>query len=471
MKNSMKLPFLMMKQFIKLPLATVNPVGRRWPVRLLSLYNESSSQQVPTTKGLCCEKLTPTSWMRNKVPVLESQKYYGLSGAWSMKSSSGRSLNGIPFARYYSKDTTKETVSIEIKPDPNNEKTNVATAAVSSGSLKKEVDVNSMNQPRPRKPIPSSTAAANKRAKRKTSSRTVIDEYGYAFSDEETFPITAFAVCEEFDLKAMRKGLVAQGLYIPTKLSDDLTDVIHVSAKYPIGDEPREIFFFREGAVVFWNVPYLERVNVLKFLKDYEEESYGQAEIEEECEFMMYIHSDQIATRLLRGKVHLGSDSPNKVLEKYAFANAMASSVKLGIWEATLEKYVEGIEHITDTLKRAEKIKYSRAEVLQKIGELFALRHQLNLNSDLLDTPDFYWERERLETLYQKTCDYLSINRRTKVMNEKLTQCCELLELISSHLTDQHNTRLEWMIIVLIMIEVGFEVLHLLERYEIVHLH
>lgn len=49
-------------------------------------------------------------------------------------------------------------------------------------------------------------------------------------------------------------------------LSDD---VIHVSAKYPIGNEPREIFFFQQGTVVFWNVPYLERVNVLKQVSDF----------------------------------------------------------------------------------------------------------------------------------------------------------------------------------------------------------
>jgi uncharacterized Rmd1/YagE family protein len=103
--------------------------------------------------------------------------------------------------------------------------------------------------------------------------------------------------------------------------------------------------------------------------------------------------------------------------------------------------------------------------VLQMTGELFSLRHELNLNSDLLDTPDFYWERERLETLYRTTCNYLSIDRRTKVLNEKLAQCCEILELISTHLTDQHHTRLEWMIIALITIEVGFEILHVAEHY------
>ena len=42
-----------------------------------------------------------------------------------------------------------------------------------------------------------------------------------------------------------------------------------------------------------------------------------------------------------------------------------------------------------------------------------------------------------------------------QVMNEKLSHCCELTELLSSHLNDAHHTRLEVMIIVLIMVEVS----------------
>ena len=30
-------------------------------------------------------------------------------------------------------------------------------------------------------------------------------------------------------------------------------------------------------------------------------------------------------------------------------------------------------------------------------------------------TPDFYWDRENLENLYDKTCVYLDIHRRTRV--------------------------------------------------------
>lgn len=49
-------------------------------------------------------------------------------------------------------------------------------------------------------------------------------------------------------------------------------------------------------------------------------------------------------------------------------------------------------------------------------------------------------------------------------MNEKLNHCVELAELVSFNLNDAHHIRLEWMIIVLIMVEVGFEILHYADR-------
>lgn len=54
-------------------------------------------------------------------------------------------------------------------------------------------------------------------------------------------------------------------------------------------------------------------------------------------------------------------------------------------------------------------------QVLQRMGQLFALRHLVNLSSDLLDVPDFYWEHENLEQLYRRTSEYLSVSKRTSV--------------------------------------------------------
>lgn len=43
-----------------------------------------------------------------------------------------------------------------------------------------------------------------------------------------------------------------------------------------------------------------------------------------------------------------------------------------------------------------------------------------------------------------------------QVMNEKLQHCMELTDVMRNHLTEKRALRLEWMIVILITIEVSF---------------
>ncbi|XP_044763713.1 required for meiotic nuclear division protein 1 homolog [Coccinella septempunctata] len=280
------------------------------------------------------------------------------------------------------------------------------------------------------------------------------------------FNVSAFATAEEYDLEELLKGLVKQDLY-ETKFIDNSSDVVFATAKYQVQTEPRDIFFFREGSVVMWNVNDMESSNLLSFLKKYETDSYSNQLIKGENEIMKYKHQENGKSSVVdkNGCFLLSVDQDSDILDKYTFSNALALSVKLGVWEASLEKYIDSIEYVTEDLKMGRKIKMSREQVLRKHGELFALRHLINLSSDLLDTPDFYWDNEQLENLYLQVCSYFGINKRTKVMNEKINHCVELIELLSTHLSDQHSTRLEWIIILLIMVEVIFEIIHYIDRF------
>ena len=185
--------------------------------------------------------------------------------------------------------------------------------------------------------------------------------------------------------------------------------------------------------------------------------------MQNESETMFYNYSKD--TPALRNSNFYLTKADDNILEKYTFSNAMSLSVKLGIWEASLDNYVESMAYVTEDLKQGDKFKITRPEMLRKTGELFALRHLINLSSDLLDTPDFYWDRENLENLYSSTMNYFSITKRTRVMNEKLNHCVELADLITSNLNDIHHVRLEKIIIYLIMIEVCFEFVHYAERF------
>ncbi|KAM4625012.1 required for meiotic nuclear division protein 1 homolog isoform 2-T2 [Polymixia lowei] len=214
----------------------------------------------------------------------------------------------------------------------------------------------------------------------------------------------------------------------------------------------------REGSVVFWNVEEKTMKTVMRILEQHEIQPYEVALVHWENEEINYSIGEG-NSKLERGNFLLNDkmDQAEAVLEKFAFSNALSLSVKLAIWEVFLDNFVESIQSIPEMLKSGTRVKLSRAEVMQKIGELFSLRHCINLRSDLLITPDFYWDRENLEQLYDKTCQFLSINRRVKVVNEKLQHCTELTDLMRNHLSEKHSLRLEWMIVILITIEVMFE--------------
>ncbi|KAK2161898.1 hypothetical protein LSH36_108g07131 [Paralvinella palmiformis] len=293
---------------------------------------------------------------------------------------------------------------------------------------------------------------AAKRATRKKKSKDA------AFKDK-MFDVMAYSTADKYNLLTLREKLKEQGLYGYVPLPSDMSEeALHVESLYGVEEEPRGIFFFKDGATVFWNTPQVERSSVLKFLRRHQEKPYDEDLVYEEYDRMHYVYQigssqlngDEILLRQVVDKTDLNTQR----LEKYAFSNALALSVSLSIWEAMLDQYVESIEFILQDLKDGKNIKMTERDVLRKAGHLLTLRHLINLRSDLLDPPDAYWDREDLESIYIKTCQYLDIARRTRVMNEKLNHCTELMTMLQELLKDKHHTRLEWMIIILIMIEV-----------------
>ncbi|KAG8579745.1 hypothetical protein GDO81_011039 [Engystomops pustulosus] len=274
---------------------------------------------------------------------------------------------------------------------------------------------------------------------------------------EDVMRCTAFATADEFHLGTLCHDLASHGYNELPSLPRDASNVLLVGVKNVSKEQDSgAIFFFREGAVVFWNIEESTLKHVMQILERHEIQPYEVALVHWENEELNYSFGEG-HTRLVKGEIVLEAqlEADDLILQKFAFSNALCLSVKLAMWESTLDIFVESIQSIPEMLKSRKKVKLSHDDVMQKIGELFALRHRINLSSDLLMTPDFYWDRENLEHLYDKTCQFLSINRRVKVINEKLQHCTELTDLMRNHLNEKHALRLEWMIVILITIEVS----------------
>jgi len=216
-------------------------------------------------------------------------------------------------------------------------------------------------------------------------------------------------------------------------------DVVYVQ------DETTDIFFFSYGALIAWTNSASQATKWIEKAKPFEVTPL------EEIEFDDF-------TYVLGKKAHLEEDvitlPDSEIHTKLALSFGLAQSAKLGTFENTVAKVFEKTKKIPEDLAKRGRISLSRKAIRKKMGELFIERSYVNVHVDILDTPEFFWEYPELESLYTLIANELEISRRGEVLNQRLDVIRELFEMLGNELNHQHSSRLEWIIIWLIAIEV-----------------
>ena len=216
-------------------------------------------------------------------------------------------------------------------------------------------------------------------------------------------------------------------------------EVLHIQVKE--GD----VFFFPFGAIVCWGIGE-------------EKERYLQEEVHPflqhpleiiEDEFFDYVYGDQ--AKIEDDEIILPDQG---VLTKLAFSHGLAQSVKLGVFEQTIQRTIHLTKELPELLAQQGSIKLSRKDIRRMMGRLFIDRSSINLHQELLDTPEFFWEYSELESYYNLVAHHLDRERRVNVLNQRLRILQELFDMLAAELNHQHSSRLEWTIIGLIIIEV-----------------
>lgn len=210
-----------------------------------------------------------------------------------------------------------------------------------------------------------------------------------------------------------------------------------------------DVFYFSYGAVVFWGLGQEEERRLLIELKDFERDPCSRTE--DEFTFIygdvMKVEEDEI---VLQNKA---------TLTKLAVSHGIAQSVKLNSFEDSIFKTYETTKWLPKELAIKGKISLSRKSISRKMGELFIERNTINLHTEILDIPEFFWEYPELESFYRRTAHYLDVTKRVDVLNRRLNVIHELFEILRNELNHQYSSRLEWTIIILIVIEVFLAVL------------
>ena len=312
--------------------------------------------------------------------------------------------------------------------------------------------------------------------------------------------LTAICAAQEYDIAHIVRILEGFGHQVDPYGTDLYPQVVHVAlpvqALHP-GEENTawstgDLFVFPSGTIVAWDIPdAILQSLVTKALLPAAESPLKKAE-EEDMEYTedpKRENSSIKGDRIILGTKHPSPAPPSQadsssllaetdppdsehattqnrnldsVLAKIAFSSGLARSTKLAVLESLLSDYFESTKSIPDVLSRGGRMPFTRSFISQKTGQLLSIRAQLNLYSELTDSlPDLFWDSRHelgLEGYYDQVGKALDTNIRIKVLNEKMDYAQEIASVLRQQLSEKHGIRLEWIIILLIAVEVVFAI-------------
>jgi len=136
-------------------------------------------------------------------------------------------------------------------------------------------------------------------------------------------------------------------------------------------------------------------------------------------------------------------------------AIVLAKSTALSRIENAIDILYDKIENIINYLKKGY-LKISN-EVLAKIsGEILSLKYNTVSYIMLLDKPDITWYDENSEKIYSSLEKIFELKDRYGKIHEKTEFLLNIMDTFANLTNTRRSTRLEWIVIILIFVEVIF---------------
>ena len=208
-----------------------------------------------------------------------------------------------------------------------------------------------------------------------------------------------------------------------------------------------EAWLFDYGVLVCWNVAEDERQRLCFELGVLMLEPYEQTAVE----YYGYCIDPGQPLKVHNDKLILPVDDS---LCRLGLSHAFAQSCKLGFFEDRAQNEIQHNRHLSRELAEHGKISLSRKQLAKLRGVLFATSSDITLHFNLLDTPEFFWDYPEQEVYYQALAKYLDLSPRVAILNQKLASIHEMLDMLASEQHHKHSAFLEWVIIVLIAMEI-----------------
>lgn len=165
----------------------------------------------------------------------------------------------------------------------------------------------------------------------------------------------------------------------------------------------------------------------------------------------MTIISDGDTDRVQFNKINLKTSDLEAI--KIILIN-LAHSVVLDEYTFITEALLEDTNRHTRHLEEKGRISLKGKKLIRYIARVMNIKNRVAENLHITDNSDITWENERLYRLDMELKINFDMNDRHRYLEDRLATIKENLELFKDIMQHRESTLLEWIIIILILIEV-----------------
>lgn len=215
------------------------------------------------------------------------------------------------------------------------------------------------------------------------------------------------------------------------------------------------VVLFRYGVAVFFNVGAAEEDVFLAQLRPYIKDIEPGGETEEvdvfvEPEGMEGFVNNRVQVRWL------------SIERVQIIADVLAKCVTLNEYELHVSRVLEQIQPMAESLRlRGKSGKHGR-EMMKHIGNTLHILHKTVGRVEVTEKPELIWEHPELERFYLRLADEYELSERHYALENKLRLISLTAETVLDLLQHKSSLRVEWYIVILIMLDIA---LHLYETY------
>jgi uncharacterized Rmd1/YagE family protein len=236
-----------------------------------------------------------------------------------------------------------------------------------------------------------------------------------------------------------------------------------------------ELYIFSYGIAVFWNFTLAQEKDLLADMTFHSTSNPANAlqlspqnPTDFETEDFHFQYDPKIPRpRVFNDMITLRSGDH---MLKLTISHAIAQSTKLSTFEQQMAQQMAEAQHVPRTLALTGKLGLTRKQVVRILGAMYRSRVDVNLSSNVLDTPSFFWESEpTLHPLYAAVREYLEIGPRVKSLNERCRVFLDLAEILSDSIADTKMSKLTWIVIFLIAVSILVTCTEVFLRFGLLH--